>query len=484
MSFRRFARPGSRALLTPFLLLLTLPSCSDDPGDLAHDPMGTGSSTNRGDGGGAASGGAASQTGGEGDGQQDSRPVQAKSGPYSWDGSWSPSSFPVAGLLDETHEDLPPGKWGWDNGCDCPGDAGLAIYENEFLNRGLDFEPVKDASGELFGWRLVSTDGSPIELDARLDNFDGTPGVDIIDLLEDGNLNGTGRSAESPGINLGDGPDMLRFGTGWSLDLRTGDSERGAEADNDLVILGTNQTLPTGEYDIHGASIHTGPGADLVFTRNFGPAAIDLGNGQSGRTDSIDPTDGDDIAILQGNMRDFRIYGGGGDDVFVWYVDEVLDDEWLGPNFFGGGGWGDAVWAPAGTDRLILVVDPNTKIVSERSEHDDAPGSFLSFVYPDYEVSIDTPTEDDVFARYYGTVPLGPDAAHTVTVSYRSADESVFTHDFYLTSVEEIQLGLGEDAVVYDVDFQTGALTPSEAAAIAAVPDRESYEGLFSRFPE
>lgn len=401
---------------------------------------------------------------------------------YSWDGSWTPTTFPVPGLLDETHSDLPPGKWGWDGSCNCPGDEGLAIYENEFVSKGIDFELLEDSDGELFGWRMVDTDGGGISLNHRGDNYDGTPGVDIFDLSLNGELAGTGPGDDTPGINLGPGPDMLRYGLGRSVDLRTGDALRGSDFDNDLVILGGEQVLGTNEYQIEGTTIHTGPGSDLVFARNFGPAAIDLGNGQSGRTDALDGTDGPDMAVLEGNMRDFRVYGGNGNDVFVWYVEEVNDDRWLGPSFFGGGGWGEALWADPGVDRLILVVDPSTEVVSTRGAHDNNPGSLMALIYDPYEVTVDGPTETDVFARYNGTAPIGPDGEHTVTLSYRSPDGSVFTHDFYATAVEELQLGVGTNARVYDIDSVSGAVTLSDKAPLERIPARAAYNELFDTF--
>lgn len=397
---------------------------------------------------------------------------------YSWDGSWAPTSsdFPVAGMMDETHDDLPPGKWGWDGSCDCPGDERLDIYENEFVEKGLDFEPLMDRDGHIFGWRLIDTDGGGISLNHRLDNFEGSPGPDIIDLNPGGHLQTTG------GINLGDGPDMLRYSTGWSTDLRTGADTRGALFDNDLVILGSESVLAMNEYDIYGTTIHTGPGSDLVFVRNFGPAAIDLGNGLSGRTDTMDEADGDDWVILQGNMRDFRIFGGYGNDVAVWYVDEVLDDRWLGPSFYGGGGWGDALWSDSGTDRLVLPVDPTTEIVHARGDHDNNPGSMLIFVYDEYGESIDGPTETDLYARYYGTAPVGPNGEHTLTLSYRSADGTVFTHDFYATGVEELQLGIGDSAVVYELDSVNGTAARSSAAPVTEIPDRSVFNELMDTF--
>ncbi len=409
----------------------------------------------------------------------------AQANTYSWDGSWepSPSEFPIAGMLDETHTELPPGKWGWDNACDCPGDEGLSIYENEFVGKGLDFERLEDPEGHHFGWRLVDTDGGDTTLDHRGDNYDGTPGVDLFDLGTQGRLESTGPNEQSPGINLGDGPDMLRYGQGYGVDLRTGADERGALFDNDLVILGSDQVLATDEYEIEGTTIHTGPGSDLVLCRNLNAAALDLGNGLGGRTDTTDLADGDDLAVLAGNMRDFRIYGGFGDDTIVWFVDEPRASGWLGPNFFGGGGWGDALFGDNGTDRLILAVDPNTEVVGVRSDHDDHPGSLLVFVDPNYQESIDEPTKDDPFARYYGTAPQGPDGQHTLTLSYRSADGSVFTHDFYATAFEELQLGTGDDAQVFRIDPVRGSLQPdSSLQPLVELPERAEFEALFESF--
>jgi hypothetical protein len=375
---------------------------------------------------------------------------------------------------DPTQEGLPPGVWGWDNGCDCPGQEGTAIYDNEFVERGLDFEQLVDAQGQHFGWRLIDTDGGTTELDARADHFSGSRGADIFDLTV---------LASTGGLNLGEGPDMLRFGEGYSLDVRVGSDESGSFHDNDLVIAGRDVVLPLNEYDIFGATIHTGPGSDLVFVRNFGPAAIDLGNGASGRTDTVDPQDGDDMAVLSGNMRDFRIYGGRGTDTFVWYVDEVVDDRFLGPNFFGGGGWGEALHGDSGVDRLVLAVDPATEIVTQRGDHDGNPGSLLALVYTDYAASVDGPTENDPFARYYGTAPVGPNGEHTITLSYRSPNGAVFTHDFYITSVEELQLGTGSDARVYRVDPATGALTlDASLTPLTVIPSRAAYNTLFDTF--
>ncbi len=455
------------------LAVLAATGCSNKSDEGADSATG-GSST-----GGGATGGTAPH---HSTGAPPTTPDAA--GEYSWDGSWSPmpDEFPLAGLEDQdpTQQGLPPGRWGWDGNCSCAGNEGTAIYDNEFVAKGLDFEQLLDSEGRLFGWRLVDTDGGTTELNHRGDAFDGSDGVDIFDLDF---LQGTGPGENTPGIHLGEGPDMLRYQTGWSVDMRTGATGRGALFDNDLVILGSEDVLPGNEYDIYGTTIHTGPGSDLVFARNFGPSAIDLGNGSSGRTDALDEADGDDLVLVAGNARDFRIYGGHGDDTFVWYVDEVADDRFLGPSFYGGGGWGEAVWGDPGTDRLVLIVDPDTEIVHVRGDHDDNPGSLLSFVYTDYSPSIDGPTEDDEFARYYGLAEIGPSNEHTVTFSYRSPDGSVFTQDSYLTAVEEVQLGVGDAARVYVIDQVTGQLTEDVTREpLATVPDRAAFNDLFDSF--
>jgi hypothetical protein len=103
-------------------------------------------------------------------------------------------------------------------------------------------------------------------------------------------------------------------------------------------------------------------------------------------------------------------------------------------------------------------------------------------VYEPYESSIDGPTEADVYARYYGVAPEGPGGEHTITLSFRSSDGKVFTHDFYATSVEEIQLGLGNEAKLYDLDPMTGELSPSSGKVMTEVPGRAHYEELFDSF--
>jgi len=405
-------------------------------------------------------------------------------GVYSWDGSWNPApgDFPLPGLLDSdpTQAGLPPGSWGWDGACDCPGQVGTAIYDNEFVKKGLDFQRLLDGAGRHFGWRLIDTDGAETNLDHRGDAFSGSDGVDIFDLDD---LSSSGPSDRSEGINLAEGPDMLRFRTAHSLDARTGSTRRGALFDNDLVILGSETVLPSNQYDIKGATVHTGPGSDLVFVRNLGQAGIDLGNGAGGRTDTLDPADGDDMILLAGNMRDFRVFGGNGNDVFVWYVDEAVDDRFLGPNFYGAGGWGQALWSDAGTDRLVMMIDPDTAVVHQRGDHDDHPGSFLSFVYANYAPTVDAPTANDVYARYAGLAEPGPENQHTIILSYRSPDGKVFTHDFAITAVEEIQFGAAADAKVYRVNQQDGTLTLDPGLApLTQLPERSRFNALFDTF--
>ena len=163
---------------------------------------------------------------------------------------------------------------------------------------------------------------------------------------------------------------------------------------------------------------------------------------------------------------------------------ENPETDWLGPNFYGGGGWGDALWGDTGIDRLVLVIPVDTEIVERRSDHDDNWDSLLSMVYDPYDPTIDDPTAGDPFARY-PNAPVGAAGEKTITLSYRSVDHSVFTHDFYATAIEEIQLGLGSDAVVYSVNQATGALTerPDLAPLLDSdIPKRADFNHLFDTF--
>ena len=59
----------------------------------------------------------------------------------------------------------------------------------------------------------------------------------------------------------------------------------------------------------------------------------------------------------------------------------------------------------------------------------------------------------------------------------------MFTHDFYATSVEELQLGIGSDAIVYAVDRATGALLDDAGLEpLVDLPDRASQAALFETF--
>jgi hypothetical protein len=86
-------------------------------------------------------------------------------------------------------------------------------------------------------------------------------------------------------------------------------------------------------------------------------------------------------------------------------------------------------------------------------------------------------------ARYYQTVPDGPNGERTLTLGYRSATGHVDTADFYVTSVEEIQLGLGPDAPVYTVNQETGALSrASSLEPVQSAPDRAGHNALVDAF--
>ena len=415
---------------------------------------------------------------------------------YSWDGSWNPKpeELPPDGLYDAIYNDghlvntepspiLPPGIW------DYTGNDGvthvLASWRGFSTGIGT-FDPLVDTNDKPFGWRLLIVDPTGIAPTSGLTVFQGSSGTDIVDLGPEGSFASAGNPYYSPdGIaaQMGDGPDMLRYKTGFSAAMRTGSSATGHLRDNDLAILGSDDDLPAGTYDIITTGIATGPGSDLVFMNNWERAAIDLGNGNDGRSDTIDPYDGRDIAVIGGNARDFRVWGGNGDDTFVWYVDEVnqAPNTWLGPNFFGGGSWDEALWADKGTDRLIMGVPASTPIVT--TPGDSQPGTMLVMIESNYQTVIDTPTQDDPYGRYYVTAPPGPDGQKTMTLQYRSADGSVNTAYFYITDVEELQIGTGDDAKVYALDDVAGTATLSSSLEpMTNIPKRSYYEKLMETF--
>ncbi len=379
---------------------------------------------------------------------------------WSWDGSWTPA-LPLDCLLDDEYGDghdatpvLPPGEWDWDDASD-----DLANWRNFETNLGT-FAPLTDGAGGQYGWRLVPNVPGACDFSGAAAYFEGSCGADILDLGPGGSLH----SYETG--NLADGPDVLVFGSSWSLDFRTGSSTSGAEADNDLVVAGCGAN-PDGSFDVMTCTIHTGPGSDWVFVRDISRAGIDLGNGESGRTDATDPLDGDDLVVLRGNTHDFRVFGGGGNDTAVWFVDEnVQTTTWLGPNFFGGGGHGDALWQDEGTDRLVLAVPAGSPIVTSTPT---PPGSVL-VRGTDGELVLDEPTQEDPFARYCVECGTSPTGRKTIIIEYVSADETISTGYFFVTAFEELQIGVGPGAEVFALDDVAGTATPLADAAVPTVP--------------
>ena len=393
---------------------------------------------------------------------------------YSWDGSWTPADtdFPIAGLYDDVYFDghpdnsgkatpiLPPGDWDWG------GQPNLSNWNNFSQNVGT-FSLLLDSKSRAFGWRFV---GNPVDaavFSGAAEYFSGSSGADIIYLGPQGDIS-------SISGNLGEGPDVLLTATSHSLDYRTGSSLSGSAHDNDLLVLGCSPR-PDGSFGIVTTTFHTGPGADWVFVRDLDRSAIDLGNGDGGKTTVIDPNDGDDLVVLHGNTHDFRVFGGGGSDTFVWYVDEnVQTSTWLGPNFFGGGGDDLAVWSDPGVDRLVLVIPTSTTLVTTTP----TPGGGLLVQPTSGTLVEDDPTQSDPYARYCVECP-GPKGQKTVRMEYNSADGKVKTGYFGVSSVEELQIGIGADAKVYRVDAVTGTATldrtlvpfvPPSTPACADVP--------------
>lgn len=410
---------------------------------------------------------------------------------YSWDGSWTPTpeDLPLSGFFDPIYFDnhlvagqpsplLPPGKWDWTSSSGNISE--LANWHNFETNVG-GVTLLKDSNQKPFGWQLNRVNESGVAVNYVMECYHGSSGADIIDFGPGGSYVTSGEPLDGY-PHLGDGPDMLRYRSGSAATIRTGSSATGHAQDNDLVIAGSSEDLPAGQYDIATTTIHTGPGNDLVFINNWERAAIDLGNGNNGRTDSIDTHDGRDIVVIGGYAKDFRVFGGNGDDVFIWHVDEVnqIAGDWLGPSFFGGGSWGDALWGDPGTDRLIMNIPSDTAIISTPSS---TPGTLLIMIEGNYQPSIDGPTEDDLFGRYYGHAPLGPNDEKTVTLQYRSANGSVNTAYFYITDIEEIQVGSDNNAVILEVNDITGNVTANAALLpYTLLPNRTFYENLFDTF--
>lgn len=384
---------------------------------------------------------------------------------YSWNGSWSPASFPLPGLFDDEYYDghpvngepspiLPPGKWDYSDAQD-----DLAWWRGFSAKIGR-FEMLFDHCGNHFGWRLIRLDQEGVDFDALGTSFEGSYGTDILDLGPKGAIHSTTGS-------LGYGPDVLIFGRAWSLDFRTGPGPEGPSPafppvsdfpswpDDDLVVGGCFK----GEgntYAIQGATIHTGPGSDLVFIRDIKSAAVDLGNGNGGRTDALDPEDGPDVAVLRGNVKDTRVFGGLGNDIVFWFLDEMEDTypgQAQGGNLFGGGGAGDAIWGDPGVDRLVLVIPEETPIVNIPP----TPKGALLVMSAGPSFRWDPPTQDDPFARYCYPCGVGPSGRTTIIIDYVDAFGNDKTAGYvYVTAFEELQIGIGPEAKVYRIDDVMG----------------------------
>jgi hypothetical protein len=266
--------------------------------------------------------------------------------------------------------------------------------------------------------------------------------------------------------SLADGPDELVFRESWSLDFRTGSDLAGSERDNDLVLGGCGGN-PDGSFDVLTTTIHTGPGRDWIFARDISRSAIDAGNGAGGRTDTLDPADGDDLVVLRGNTHDFRVMGGGGSDTVVWFVDEnVQTTTWLGPNFFGGGGLGDALWGDTGIDRLVLAVPAATVVVTEPP----TPEGALLVRATDGGYIPDEPTAADPFAAYCVECGTSPDGRKTVILEYVSEGGAVATGYFFVTAFEELQIGVGEEARLFAIRDDTGTLEQLDPGGLYSPP--------------
>lgn len=430
----------------------------------------------------------ASEGEGEGEGETGTWPGIANA--YSWDGSWEPDAedLPPDGLYDDVYFDghevageaspvLPPGAWDWvDEGTSNVTELGA--WQAFSSNLGT-FEPLEDNAGHPFGWRFLGNAAGGVTWNYEGDRYEGSAGTDVLD------LGPAGRISLTSALSLRDGPDMVRYLECSAADWRTGSSAAGHLRDNDLAIAGGDTARPAGEYDVRTSTLHTGPGRDLVFVNNIERAAVDLGNGANGRTDTLDPNDGDDMAVVGGNGYDFRLFGGEGNDTFVWRVDEVNQNTpWLGANFFGGGGWTPAAW-DEGTDRIVLVVPVDTAV--ENGAASAASGVVAVWIDPDYSPDpvSDPPTEDDVYARYYASAGIGPGGKKTVLWAYESVSGNVHTGYCAMTGIEELQVGLGPQARVYRIDETNGVATyDASLPPLVDLPSRATANALMDSFKE
>ncbi len=407
---------------------------------------------------------------------------------YSWDGTPIKSeNFPLKGLYDLIYFDghkvegtdsplLPPGEWDYNQ-------TSLLANWRGFSSAVGSFRLLKDSLGNEYGWKLNRATAEGVSVTAVMESFHGSSGADILDFGPEGSFASTGNPLYGKPVNMGDGPDVFRYTTGHSAAARLGSSKTGHLWDNDLALIGENKSKPAGTYEVVTTTIHTGPGNDLVFVNNWERAAIDLGNGQDGRTDATDPFDGRDIVVIGNNARDFRVFGGKGDDLFVWHLDEVNQEPntWLGPNFFGGGGWGEALYSDSEKDRLVLNIPLSTRIVTQPG--DSKAGTLLVFIQNNYATTIDTPTENDPSGRYYILAPEGEGGQRTMTLQYQSIDGLINTAYFYVTDVEELQIGVGGNAEVYALDDIAGTVTrDSSLSPVAEIPVRSQYEGWLDSY--
>jgi len=339
---------------------------------------------------------------------------------------------------------LPPGRWDW-----AAANNDLATWKT-FKNTIGDLKLLKNAQNQPIAWQLIANAPGGVDYTGSAPYFEGSSLSDIVNLGAQGALHSFSGS-------LRGGPDILVFNKAWAIDFSTSSVQAGAANDDDLVVAGCDVNN-TSAFDIQGASIHTGAGSDRIFVRDAKAAGFDAGN-LDGVTSNLDPQDGDDIVVYRGNMLDFRFFGGRGNDTAVWYADEGKQTTaWLGPNFFGGGGAGDALWNDPGKDRLVLVIPKDTQMISSGATQ---PGQLLVRILNNYNPNIDwdDPTVNDPKAKYCITCGVGPQGRKTLTLEYRSKSDHIHTGYFWVTAFEELQIGLGPQALVYTLNDILGKAT-------------------------
>ncbi|OQY27979.1 MAG: hypothetical protein B6244_08525, partial [Candidatus Cloacimonetes bacterium 4572_55] len=158
------------------------------------------------------------------------------------------------------------------------------------------------------------------------------------------------------------------------------------------------------------------------------------------------------------------------------------DNSWTGGRFLGTGSFGDAIWGDD-TDRFVLIIPDDTEVVNGHGSLD--PGTIQIWQKDPYPSNvIDPPTANDPMARYH-SYHTGPGGRRMVTFNYKRITDDYYTGYMNMASIEELQIGVGPNAKVYDINDVDGTATynPSLTPIYEhEIPSREYYNNLMDSF--